>query len=466
MVSNMDLLIRNGRLVGPEGIKKADVRIIGEYVSEIAPSIHPSNDVKIIDASGKLILPGGIDPHTHLSPPWVDDLTSGSAAALAGGITTVGTFAYPELKDGERETLVESLHRMGNRVNKEAIADVILHTFVWPPSMAAKEQLEAILYEGQPSIKFFTLIKGFGAAIKEVLEVMEKASRLGILVMMHCEDEALLTWAAMHLRAEGKSSLRYYAESRPIVSEVAATQQVVALCEATKAPTYIVHISSARALRACRNDDTKGLPLYVETRPIYLELTEEKYLSEEGPLYVGQPPLRGPSDVDALWNGLIEGKIDVLATDHAPWTRDQKLDPKLDIEKLRPGIDNLQVMLPMYFSEGVSKGRITIERFVETTSTNPAKIFGLFPRKGVIREDSYADVVVWDPNLKKEIHASESFSKADFSIFEGWRVTGWPILTVRRGKIVFEDGKVKGTPGSGKLLKRDPWRAHSQIEES
>lgn len=363
MLENGELLIRNGRVVGPEGVKKADVRIVGEYIRKVASSIYPSEGVKVIDASGKLVLPGGIDPHTHLSPPWVDDLTSGSAAALAGGITTVGTFSYPELNGEVRETLVESLIRMGNRVSREAIADVILHSFVWPPSTATREQLQAVLDAGQPSIKFFTLMKGFGAAIKEVLEAMEVASSLGILVMMHCEDEALLNWAATHLRAEGKSSLRYYAESRPIVSEVAATQQVVALCEATRAPTYIVHVSSARALRACRNDDTVGLPLYVETRPIYLHLTEEKYLSEEGPLYVGQPPLRSPFDVAALWDGLIEGKIDVLATDHAPWTRDQKLDPKLDIEKLRPGIDNLQVMLPMYFSEGVNKGRITIERF-------------------------------------------------------------------------------------------------------
>jgi dihydropyrimidinase len=347
---------------------------------------------------------------------------------------------------------------MEARVNREAIADVILHSFIWPPSTASREQLQAILDAGQPSIKFFTLLKGFGASIKEVLEAMEVAGSLGVLVMMHCEDEALLNWAATHLRAQGKSSLRYYAESRPIVSEVAATQQVVALCEATKAPTYIVHISSARALKACRNDDTARLPLYVETRPIYLHLTEENYLSDEGPLYVGQPPLRSSSDVAALWSGLIEGQIDVLATDHAPWTREQKLDPKLDIEKLRPGIDNLQVMLPMYFSEGVNTGKITIERFVETTSTNPAKIFGLYPRKGVIQIGSYADVVVWDPNLCKKIHGSESFSRAGFSLFEGWEVTGWPTLTVRRGEIVYEEGKVKGSPGSGKLLKRDPWR--------
>jgi len=456
--SGAELLITGGEVAGPEGIQRADVRIVGEFIVEVAPALRPNRDATEVDASGKLILPGGIDPHTHLAPPWVDDLTSGSAAALAGGITTLGEFSYPASKGEERESLEESLGRMGDKVRREAIADVILHTYVWPPSSAPKEQLEAIRAAGQPSIKLFTTRQDFGAAIADVLEVMDMARDLGLVVMVHCEDAALLRWAAARLRAEGKSSLRYYAESRPVISEVAATQQAVALCEATRAPTYIVHLSCARALRACRNLDTKNLPLFVETRPIYLHLTAERYASADGPLFVGQPPLRGPDDVAALWDGLAEGSIDVLATDHAPWTRGQKLDPTLDLDNLRPGVNNLQVMLPMYFSEGVRTGRITIERFVETTSTNSAKIFGLFPRKGVIREGSYADAVVWDPALTKTIRGSDSYSKAGFSIYEGWEVTGWPVLTVRRGEIVFEDGEVKGAPGSGKLLQRDPWK--------
>jgi dihydropyrimidinase len=353
---------------------------------------------------------------------------------------------------------MEALTRMEGKVRREAIADIILHPVVWPPSCASREQLEAIKRAGQPSVKFFMLMKDFGSHMARMLEVMDVARELGLVVLLHCEDEALLKWAAARLRAPGKNSLRYYAESRPILSEVAATQQAVSLCEATGAPTYIVHLSSARALRACRNPDTEGLPLYVETRPIYLHLTEERYASSEGPLFVGQPPLRSREDLEALWKGLAGGIIDVLATDHAPWTREQKLDPELHIERLRPGVNNLQVMLPMYYSEGVAKGRLSLERFIETTVTNPAKIFGLYPRKGVIREGSHADLVVWDTELKKEIRGSDAYSKAGFSIYEGHEVTGWPVLTVRRGEIVFEDGRVKGAPGSGRLLRRDTWK--------
>jgi dihydropyrimidinase len=453
-----ELLILGGEVAGPEGVRRADVRVRGQLIAEVAPDLHPGRGTVVIDASGKLVMPGGIDPHTHLTPPFVDDLTSGSAAALAGGITTLGTFSYMAQKDEGRETLMEALTRMEGKVRREAIADIILHPVVWPPSCASREQLEAIRGAGQPSVKFFMLMKDFGSHISRMLEVMDATRELGFVVMLHCEDEALLKWTAARLIAQGKTSLRHYAESRPIVSEVAATHQAVSLCEATGAPTYIVHLSSARALRACRNHDTEGLPLYVETRPIYLHLTEERYASPEGPLYVGQPPLRSREDLEALWEGLADGRIDVLATDHAPWTREQKLDPELHIERLRPGVNNLQVMLPMYYSEGVAKGRISLKRFIETTATNPAKIFGLYPRKGVIREGSHADLVVWDTELKKEIRGSEAYSKAGFSIHEGREVTGWPVLTIRRGEIVFEGGEVKGAPGSGKLLKRDTWQ--------
>ncbi|UCH57994.1 MAG: amidohydrolase family protein [Candidatus Bathyarchaeota archaeon] len=456
--SSKELLIAGGEVAGPDGIRRADIRILGEFIAEVAPGLRPGRNARVIDASDRLILPGGIDPHTHLTPPFVDDLTSGSAAALVGGITTLGTFSYPASSGDERESLVESLVRMEEMVHREAIADIFLHPVLWPPSSASSGQLEAIRAAGQLSIKFFMLRRDFGATVSDLLGVMDAARDLGMVVLIHCEDDALLRLAAARLQAEGKSSLRYYAESRPVVSEVSATQQAVAFCEATGAPTYVVHLSSARALRACRNPDTRGLPLFVETRPIYLHLTEERYANVDGPLYVGQPPLRGPDDLEALWDGLTDGSIDVLATDHAPWTREQKLDPALDIENLRPGVNNLQVMLPMYFSEGVRMGRITVERFVETTSTNPARIFGLFPRKGVIQEGAYADVAVWDPSLKKTIRGSDMYSKAGFSIYEGWEVTGWPVLTIRRGEIVFEDEELKGVPGSGKLLRRDPWK--------
>jgi dihydropyrimidinase len=225
------------------------------------------------------------------------------------------------------------------------------------------------------------------------------------------------------------------------------------------APLYVVHLSSARALDVCRAARRMKLPFYVETRPLYLHLTEEKLTGPDAPLFIGQPPLRSRADADALWAGLADGTIDVLATDHAPWTRTQGLDPSLAVSKLRPGVSDLQFMLPMFFSEGVRKRKLPVERFVATTSTNAARIFGLYPHKGVIQEQASADIAIWDPELARTVSAEADLSRADYSVYEGWQVTGWPVLTMRRGEIVYEDGQVTGLPETGRLLKRSPWRA-------
>jgi dihydropyrimidinase len=220
---------------------------------------------------------------------------------------------------------------------------------------------------------------------------------------------------------------------------------------------HVVHLSSARALDACRDARRRGAPLYVETRPLYLHLTSERMQGPDAPLYVGQPPLRTRQDVDALWSGLADGSIDVLATDHAPWTREQKLDPALTITRLRPGVSDLKTMLPMYFSEGVHKRRLSLERFVATTSTNAARIFGLYPKKGVLQAGSDADVVIWDPARRDTVRAADDPSKADYSVYEGWDVTGWPRTVIRRGEIVVDDGELTGRAGTGTLIPRQRW---------
>ncbi len=186
-------------------------------------------------------------------------------------------------------------------------------------------------------------------------------------------------------------------------------------------------------------------------------MTSERYQDAEGPLHVGQPPLRRASDVAALWHGLARGAIHTIGTDHAPWTREQKLDPTLDITKLRPGVNNLQVMLPMLYSEGVVSGRITLERFVTVTSTNAAKLFGMYPRKGKVEVGSDADIAIWDPGSTRSVRAEDGFSKAGFSVYEGWKVVGWPLVTIRRGEVVYENHQIKGLPGSGQLIERDRW---------
>jgi dihydropyrimidinase len=198
------------------------------------------------------------------------------------------------------------------------------------------------------------------------------------------------------------------------------------------------------------------VPVYVETRPLYLHLTAERMAEPDGAKYVGQPPLREQTDVDALWAGIRQGLVHTVCTDHAPWSLEAKLDPSLTITRLRPGVENLQTMLPMLYSEGVRAGRITLGRLVEVTATNAARLFGLYPRKGVIAVGSDADIVVFDPERRRTIEASMLKSNADYSVYEGVAVTGWPEVTIRRGEVVFRDDEVVGAPGSGELVRRGP----------
>jgi dihydropyrimidinase len=296
----------------------------------------------------------------------------------------------------------------------------------------------------------------FETQVQGYLEATRRAGESQLITLIHCEDFALIEDATAQLMAAGKSSLRYYPESRPVVSEVVATQRAIAIAEATGAPVYIVHLSSKRALDVCAEAQARGVPVYVETRPLYLHLTRERFEEADGAKYVGQPPLREQADVDALWTAIQQGVLHTVCTDHAPWSLEAKLDPALTIANLRPGVENLQTMVPMLYSEGVRTGRISLRRFVEVTATNAAKLFGLYPQKGTIAVGSDADLVVFDPKLTRTIENSMLVSNVDYSVYEGWEVTGWPTITVRRGEIVYQDGAILGQPGSGQLVRRGP----------
>jgi dihydropyrimidinase len=444
------LLIRGGRVANADGVRVADVLVEGEKIVRVAASIAASAGVDVIDARGKLVIPGGIDPHTHLQPAFVDDLTSGSRAALAGGITTLGTFSAPR----REETPEAALDRMSALVQQQAIADFILHTNAGNPRVEFIPSLATLVARGQPSIKVFMVGADFGAYLGAFVQLLEAARDAGVVTLVHCEDGALLAAAVRRLTAEGRTSLEHYGDSRPVIAEVVATQQAAGLCESTKAPMHVVHLSSARALEACRAAKRAGLPFTVETRPLYLHLTSDTMRGPDAPLYVGQPPLRSREDVEAMWSGLLDGSIDFLATDHAPWTKAQKLDPALTIARVRPGVSNLQHMLPMYYSEGVRTRRLPLERFVATTSTNAARRFGLYPRKGVIAEGSDADVVIWDPEQRGTVRGEDDLSNSDYSVYEGTQVTGWPVMTIRRGEAVARGSTVTGAPGSGQLIPR------------
>jgi dihydropyrimidinase len=447
-----ELLIRGGRVVNHDGSRLVDIRIVGERVTEMAAGLRPGPDARVVDATGHLVMPGGIDPHAHLQGSFVDDLTTGTAAALAGGITAVGTFAYGQ--DGEN--VVQAMDRWLGEVSRSAIGDVFFHASSWPPTRDFADLMPELAARGQPSHKIFMTRSDFGAHRRTLIDVLEAARDAGVVTLVHCEDGAILAAELDRLRAEGRTSLAHFAESRPELAEVAATQDAVALCRYTGAPMHFVHLSSRGALEAARNPRTTGLPLTIETRPLYLYFTEEWLRGPEGPLFIGQPPLRTARDVEEMWAGLADGRIDMLATDHAPWTRAQKLDPGLDVGRLRPGVSDLRFVRPVLFSEGVRKGRISLERYVEVTSTAAARAFGLYPERGVVREGSFGDVMVLDPGLEHVVDASDDPSNSDYTPFQGWTLTGWPIMTVRRGEVVYEGGRVTGMPGSGRPASRRP----------
>ena len=457
MAATYDLVIRNGMVVTADGSFAADVGIRGETIAQIGGEMTGGRE---IDAAGKLVMPGGIDAHVHLTPTlemlsgprWCDDFASGTRAAAAGGITTVGNMTFPR----GSETLSEAIAREAAEAARDAIVDVLLHPVLTDPATQPLTDIPVLAAEGHTSLKFFMSFGGFTTDPAPYLDAMRLAREAGMLTLIHCEDAAMMDFACRRLLAEGRGAIANYPPSRPIAAEVSATARAVAFAELTGAPTYIVHLSCAGALDEVRRGRARFPGLWIETRPLYLYLTEERFSEADGAKYVGQPPLRTPADVAALWRGLAAGEIDTVCTDHAAWRYADKVFPGVDVATVRPGVADLETLMPMLFSEGVVKGRLTAQRFVEVTSTNAAKLFGLFPRKGTIAVGSDADLVIWNQNRTKPVRAVEFQSNCDYSPYEGWEITGWPATTISRGEIVFDQGEILGTPGRGRLPRRGP----------
>jgi dihydropyrimidinase len=264
----------------------------------------------------------------------------------------------------------------------------------------------------------------------------------------------MLARAGRELIGSGHGAVRHFPDARPVSAEVEAVDQAIGLAGQTGAPVYIVHLSSAAALERCRQARAAGLPVHVETRPLYLHLTRERFEEPDAAKYVGAPPLRNQSDRDALWRGLAAGEIDTVCSDHAPWTLADKLDPALDVVTARQGVADLETLMPMLFSEGVVAGRISLARFVELTSANAARLFGLYPRKGAIAVGSDADLTLWDPQQRKTIDGARMSSRAGYSVYDGWTVQGWPRFVIRRGQLVLADGSSLAQPGQGQWIGR------------
>ncbi len=459
-----EIIVRHGLIVRSDGRMEADVRIRGEKIAEIGPNLPPTAGAREIDARGMLLFPGAVDTHTHLNaetpdPPRPranqDDYTSGSAAAFAGGVTTVSNF-IPLLPEEDVGAYAE---RVISGIQTSGMADFFIHVNMGSdPAPFSRGKLDELAGRGFVSTgEDFLARESFDLNALAWFKVFRASGGARVLSMLHAEDYSILAEAQERLMAEGRGSIHNFAHSAPVIAEVVAVQRAVAIAEATGAPIYILHTSSGRALRVAEDAMARGLPVYVETRPMYLHLTQQVYQRPDAGLYLGGPPLREKWDQDMLWEGIARGTVHTIGTDHTGYSRAAKLDPTQTIADKRMGLSNLQEYLPMLFSEGVLRERITLEQFVAVTSTNAAKLFGLYPRKGVILVGSDADIVIFDPTVTKVIRDEDQLSNAGYSTYAGWEVTGFPRTTIRRGEVVYDDGEVLATPGSGKFIPGAPF---------
>jgi dihydropyrimidinase len=449
----LDLAIVGAVAVTPSGVAPADVGVRAGRIAAVAAPGALEPAAKTIDARAMLLLPGAIDAHTHLDGEMfashtADDFESGTECAAAGGVTTVIDYAFQP----EHGSLSDAIEKWSAKAQGRAIIDYGFHVAILDPTPAAIAEIPCMVERGVTSFKIFMMM-GFEHRVRDFLRAFRAAGECGGLLAIHAEDEHLIGFCTERLLAAGKSSVAHFAASRPPLSEAAAVMRALTMTEAADAPAYFVHLSSKAAIDEVRRARGAGCKLMAETRPIYLYLTEERFLEPQGERFVGYPPLRAAADVEAIWDALGDGAIDVVATDHCSWTLARKLEADR-FTRIRPGMSNLETLLPMLYSEGVAKGRISLARMVDLIATNPAKIFGLYPRKGAIVEGADADLVVFDPNRKVVIRAVEMHSRADYDCFEGVEVTGWPRNTISRGEEIVTGRTVKARRGRGEFVPR------------
>lgn len=404
-----------------------------------------------IDARGRLVLPGCVDLHTHLAstPTFapLDDFEHGARAAIAGGVTTVVSMVYQE--DGSLRRGVER----GLRDAERSIADFAFHVVVTDPSEAARAEIPDLVRDGHAGLKVFMVSPRFAERRDDYRLLLQTAAEAGTLVAIHAEDHAIVAARTAELHSSGRTGVKHFPESRPVEAEVKAVAEAVQLAAATHAAIYLVHLSSRAAVDALRAGKRRAR-VFGETRPLYLHLTRAQFDRPDAALWVGQPPLREEDDVAAIWAALADGTLDTVGTDHIPHTRAAKLAPGLTFDRIPPGVSNLETLLPMLFSEGVRKKRITLSRMVEVVATVPARIAGMHPRKGVLAVGSDADVVVFDPDARRVIRSTELHSACDYDPYEGWDVTGWPEVVLSRGEAVFGRGDIRAKAGRGRFVPR------------
>ncbi len=461
-MSEFDLVISGGTVATASDTFKCDVGIRDGRIAGLGMGL---SGAEVFDATGKLVLPGGIDSHVHIAQPsgpdivMADDFESATRSAAFGGNTLVLPFCLQEKGQGLRE----SVNRYHELADGNCHVDVSFHLIISDPTATLLgQELPALVDDGYTSFKVFMTYEDLALADKELLEVFNCARETGALVMVHAENYDAIRFLTEQLERAGKTEPKYHATSRPIPVEREATHRAISLSQIIDVPIMIVHVSNGDAIEQIRWARNRGLKIYAETCPQYLVLTEKDLegLNMEGAKYVCSPPPRDEESQEACWNGLETGVFQLYSSDHCPFRYDDphgKQVPRgrTSFRWVPNGIPGVETRLPILFSEGVKKGRIDLNTFVALTATNHAKMYGLYPKKGTIAVGADADIAIWDPDRQETITQDLMHGGADYTPYEGIEVTGWPIATIVRGKFVVRDGELVGRPGDGAYQTRE-----------
>jgi dihydropyrimidinase len=454
----MSVLIKHGTIVTATDKYVGDILVEGERISLIGTSIDVPAD-RIIDATGKLVLPGGIDVHTHLDMPFggtksADDFESGTIAAAFGGTTTIVDFAIQY----KGQTLHGAWETWMKKAEGKAAIDYGFHMIITELNDQVEEEMDALVRQGVTSFKLFMAYPGvFMLDDASIFKALLRTGKNGGTICMHAENGGVIDVLVKKALAEGKTAPKYHALTRPARAEAEATHRAIALAEIADVPIYIVHLSAAEALEMVTEARDRGLPAYAETCPQYLFLSYDNYEEPgfDGAKYVMSPPLRPKETQDRLWRGLAFNDLQAISTDHCPFCmKEQKTLGEHDFSKIPNGAPGVETRMSLVYDGGVRTRKISLNRFVELTSTSPAKIFGLFPRKGTIAPGSDADLVIFDPEKTTILSARTHHMRVDYNPYEGRSVTGVTETVLSRGRIIIDNGTFTGRAGAGSFLVR------------
>ena len=460
-MANFDCIIRNARCATASDVFEADIGIVDGVITALGKRL--SGAEKEIDAGGRWVLPGGIDGHCHFDQPtedgtvMADDFLSGTRSAACGGTTTVIPFALQRKGHSLREA-VEEYHR---RAEGKATIDYAFHLIVTDPTPhVLDEELPALIAQGYTSFKIYMTYDELKLADRQIIDVLAVAREEGALVMVHAENADCISWLTERLLRAGKTAPRYHAVSRPMLAEREATHRAITFAELVDVPILIVHVSGREAIEQIRWAQGNGLRIYGETCPQYLFLTAEDLGSDddiEGVKCICSPPPRDKANQKVVWDALETGTFHLFSSDHAPF-RFAGHDGKLatgsapSFDQVANGIPGVETRLSLLFSHGVEKGRIDINQFVALTSTNVAKMYGLYPRKGTIAIGADADLVIWETGGHKVINNDDLHHNVDYTPYQGIEISAWPLMTMSRGRVVWRDSQYLGQPGLGEFL--------------